>query len=367
VQVLPSRESDLPAVTPNYELFVKSEEQILRGSALVNRIAARLRSATGPDADPLKAELPRLAGRLWIRRIENTQIFTLGYLSPRPDVAAHVANLYAEEYLKLHFDNRQQTREKAKERLEAELRDLEAAVLKSDTELVSYAQAHGISTADNARSLIEEKLGTLAKELTAAETEVFSAQSRLDSLRAASVDAFPEKLNTTVIATLVSRLAQLEHEKTALRATFGPNWGAVVQKDQEIALVRTQLAREKSAALEEARQQARLEIRMAQNRQKLIAASTEEQQRLANTLNTATIQYNLIKGEADKSRKLYDGVLEQLKKTRLTSGMEFGGFRVVEEALPPTAVDSPKPLWNLSLAAILGLALGVCIALIRNY
>ena len=41
----------------------------------------------------------------------------------------------------------------------------------------------------------------------------------------------------------------------------------------------------------------------------------------------------MIKGEADKNRKLYDGVLEQLKKTSLTSGMEFGGFRVVEQAL----------------------------------
>jgi capsular exopolysaccharide synthesis family protein len=75
----------------------------------------------------------------------------------------------------------------------------------------------------------------------------------------------------------------------------------------------------------------------------------------------------MIKGEADKNRKLYDGVLEQLKKTSLTSGMEFGGFRVVEQALPPGSVDSPRPLWNLSLAAMLGLALGICIALARDY
>jgi capsular exopolysaccharide synthesis family protein len=75
----------------------------------------------------------------------------------------------------------------------------------------------------------------------------------------------------------------------------------------------------------------------------------------------------MIKGEADKNRKLYDGVLEQLKKTSLTSGMEFGGFRVVEHALPPRSVDSPRPVWNLSLAAMLGLALGICIALARDY
>ena len=367
VQVLPYREIDLPSLTPYYEMFVKSEEQILRGSALSSRVAARLQSESGPDGAILKSEVPNLKDRLWLKRIENTQIFRLGYVAQRPDIAAKVANTYAEEYLKLHFDLRQQTREKAKQQLEAELRGLEEDVRVSDGESVSYAQAHGISTADNARSLIEVKLAALSTQLTEAEAEVFAGQSRLESLKRASGEAFPEKLMTPVISGFVSQLANLEHEKTALRATFGPNWGAVVQKDKEMAVVREQLVREKSATLEQARQQALLEIRTAENRRKLIAGSTAEQQQLANKLDTATIQYKMIKGEADKNRKVYDGVLEQLKKTSLISGMEFGGFRVIEQALPPDSVDSPRPLWNLSLATMLGLALGICIAFARNY
>jgi len=367
VQVLPYREFDLPSLTPNYEMFMKSQEQILRGSALISRVGARLRSESVPDAGDLTSEAGNLDTRLWLQRIENTQIFKLGYVAPHPAVAAKVANIYAEEYLKLHFDNRQQTREKAKQQLEAELRALEEGVRDSDRELVSYAQAHGISPAENARSLIQDKLATLSTQLTDVEAEAFAARSRLGSLKQASVDRFPEKLTTTVISGLVARLTSLEAEKAALRATFGPNWGAVVQKDKEMALVREQLEREKSAAIEQARQQALMEIRSAEHKRALIAGSTAEQQQVANRLDTATLQYNMIKGEADKNRKLYDGVLEQLKKTSLTSGMEFGGFRVVEQALPPGSVDSPRPLWNLSLAAMLGLALGICIALARDY
>ncbi len=182
MQVLPYREFDLPSLTPNYEMFMKSQEQILRGSALISRVAARLRSEAGPDAGLLKSEVANLGERLWLQRIENTQIFRLGYVAPHPAVAARVANIYAEEYLKLHFDTRQQTREKAKQQLEAELRALEENVRNSDRELVAYAQAHGISTAENARSLIQEKLATLSTQLTDAEAEVFAARSRLDSL-----------------------------------------------------------------------------------------------------------------------------------------------------------------------------------------
>lgn len=367
VQVLPYREIDLPSLPPNYEMLMKSEEQILKGSVLVGRVAQRLREKSGVDGSDLRAEVPRLEERLSVQRLENTQLFRLGYLAPRPDVAAEVANTYAEEYLKLHFDLRQQTREKVKQRLEAELRALEESVRVSDAELVAYAQAHGISTGDNAQSLIAEKLAALSKQLTEAEAEAFAAGSRLEGLKMATIDSFPEKLVTPVISELVSKLAGLEHEKTALRATFGPNWPAVVQKDKEIALVREQLTREKAAALEQARHQAFVEIRTVDNKRRLIAASTAEQQELAHKLETASLQYNMSKGEADKNRKLYDGVLEQLKKSSLTSGLEFGGFRVVEQALPSNRVDSPRPLWNLSLAAIMGLALGICIALARNY
>lgn len=367
VQVLPYREFDLPSQTPNFELFMKSEEEILRGSALSSRVAARLQTASSADAAALRAEIAHLGARLWLQRIENTQIFRLGYVAPSPDVAAAVANIYAEEYLKLHFDARQQTRERAKQQLEGELQALERGVRESDRELVAYAQEHGIPTGDNVQSLIAEKLAALSQQLTETETEAFAANSRLDGLQQASVQNFPEKLMTPVISGLVSQLANLEHQKTALRATFGPNWSAVVQKDSEIALVREQLQREKAVALEQARQQALMEVRTVETKRRLIAASTAEQQDLAHKLETASIQYNIIRGEADKNRKLYDGVLEQLKKTSLTSGMEFGGFRVVEAALPPQSIDSPRPLWNLSLAAFLGLALGISIAFIRNY
>lgn len=367
VQVLPYREIDVPSLTPNYDMFMKSQEQILRGTALQARVASHLRGDEGGDAEQLRAELDPLGSRLWLQRIENTQMFRLGYVAPRPEVAAKVANIYAEEYLKFHFDQRQQTREKARQQLEAELHALEAHVRTSDRELVTYAQAHGIPTAENAQSLIQEKLAALSKQLTDTEGEAFAASARLEALSGSSVDRFPERLMTGGIQGLTSQLTTLEHDRTALRATFGPNWPAVAQKEKELVLVQEQLAREKAAALDQARQQATLDVRSVDNKRRMLAASTAEQQQLANKLENASIQYDIIKGEAEKNRKLYDGVLEQLKKTSISSGMEFGGFRVVEQAVVPTTVYSPRPLWNLSLAAVLGLALGVTIALARNY
>ena len=123
VQVLPYREIDLPSIAQNYDIFMKSQEQILRGPTLVLRIGENLRQRS--DAPKLQAEVPRLWKRLSIQRLETTQMFRLMYVAGEPETAAAVANAFAEEYIKLQFETRQETRKKARELLERELEALE--------------------------------------------------------------------------------------------------------------------------------------------------------------------------------------------------------------------------------------------------
>ena len=365
VQVLPYREIDTPSIIQNYDMFMKSQEQILRGPTLVQRIENNLRERS--DAPKLKAEIPRLSKRLSIQRLETTQMFRLMYVAGEPETAAAVANVFAEEYIKLQFETRQTTRKRARELLERELEALEQRVQVSEKDLVAYAQRHSITTADAGQNLVQQKLRQLSTQLSDGEAEVFVAQSRLDSLKKASVAEFPERLVSPVISTLVSTLASLEHELTALRASFGENWPAVRQKRSEMALVRDQLEREKASALTQARDQAQLDLGAADSKRRMIRSSMTEQQGLADRLQNATIQYNIIRREVETSQRIYDGLLERLKQTSVTTGMEFGGFKVVEPARPSDEVDSPKVLWNLSLASVLGLALGICIAFARDF
>ncbi len=365
LQVLPYREIDLPRSGPNYELFMRSQEQLLTGPTILERLASRL--ATEPDADALRTESPQLQARLSMRRLPETQMLMLAYVSPQPDVAARVANLYAEEYIKLHFETRQQTRIKARELLERELQDLEQRLQLSEKELVTYAQTHGIESPDRGASLVQEKLSTVASQLSQAEADVFAAQTRVDATRRASTTEFPESLVSPVISGLVARLAQLEQDLAVLLTRFGENWPAVIQKRTEIQSARDQLAQEQAAALARAREQAALELATAENRRKLLASALTEQRDLVSRLDAASIQYNILRREVETSRKMYEGLLERLKQTSVTAGMEFGGFHIVEPARPARQLDSPKVVWNLSLGLLLGLALGVCVALARDY
>ncbi len=365
-QVLPYREIDLPSLTPNYEMFMKSQEQLLRSPTLISRVAERLSS--DPGAETLRPEIPRLGSQFAVQRLENTQIFRLGYGAPDPEVAANLANVFAEEYIKRHYESRQETRKKANQFLQRELEELENRVQVSETNLVTYAQTHRLPAMEQpGQGLAPQKLSELNQELTRAEGEVFLARARHATLQKASVENFPDKLTTNVISGLIARLTQLENDLANLRGTFGENWPAVIQKRGEIRLVGEQIAREKSAALQQASEQASLDLAAAENRMGLVASSFTSQQATVNTLESASIQYNILRREVETNRKMYEGLLERLKQTSVTSGIDLGGFRIVEAARPSETPDSPRLWWNLLLASLLGLALGVCVALGRDY
>jgi len=364
LQVLPYREINLPSITPVYELFMKSQEQILRGSPLMSRVSNVLSRSGDPK---LAAEAAYVWGRFSIQRIENTQMFRLSYVAPDPDVAARSANSFADEYIKQHFETRQETREKARQLLQREMESMEQRAQASEKQLVDYAQKHDISTSDPKQGPVHEKLSTLDKALTDVQAEIIVARTRADSIRSATVSGFPEKFATPNITALVTRLPQLEQELATLLGTFGENWPAVIQKRSEIKLARDQLEREKAAALDAARDQAAVELSLAENKRRLIASSVAEQESLVHRQENASIQYNILRREVETTQKLYEGLLERLRQTSVSSGMEFQGFHVIEGAVPSSVPDSPRVMWNLMLASVLGLALGVCIAMARHF
>jgi capsular exopolysaccharide synthesis family protein len=363
-QVLPYRELGSTVNAGQFEMFLKGQSELLQGPTLRERVAARL--SVSNDAR-LRRETSALGSRFAAQGVENTYLFKLAYTSEESDTAASVANLFAEEYMKQHFETRQETRQRARALLERELQALAGRVQDSEKGLVSYAQSNRLSIDEKETNPARLRLSDASLRLTQAEADVAVARSKRQALEGASAEALPEALTTNAISGLSSRLLQLESDLSTLEATFGANWPTVVAKRQDIVLAREQLEREKRLTLARAREQARLDLETMSVRRDLVADQLISQQKLVNALDNATVEFNIIKRDVDTSQKLYDGMLERLSQTSITSGMEFGGIQVVERALVPGVPDSPKVAWNITLASILGLALGFCFVVGREY
>jgi polysaccharide biosynthesis transport protein len=366
VQLLPYRDVVEPAGGVYYETYMKTQEEVLRSPSLVARVTLRLESAEGGIDSA--SEIPWLTERFSVQRIENSQIFRISYVSPDPPTAARVVNAFAEEYIKQAFDSRQKTRQKAREALKRELDALEQRVQLSERELVRYAKGKEMFALEPAQvDPIQRKLAALDQQVADNETEVAVAKSRLQSLQKASSKYFPEKLATPITASLTTRLLQAENELMGMLMTFGEKWPGVVQKRDEIRLVRDQLEREKAAILARATDQAQLDLEAAQSKNSIVAASLAQQKEMANRYNEASIQYNILRRDVDTNQKLYEGLLDRLKQTGVIAGTEFGNIQVIEPGRQPVKPDRPRVSWILALSSMFGVALGVCVALVRDF
>src|ERR1019366_4525019 len=63
---------------------------------------------------------------------------------------------------------------------------------------------------------------------------------------------------------------------------------------------------------------------------------------------------------------MYEGLLQKLKEAGVSSGLEAGSIRIVDKGKVSYMPVYPKVLLNLSLAAALGLGLGICAAFVQE-
>ena len=208
---------------------------------------------------------------------------------------------------------------------------------------------------------MQERLSFLTLQQAEAEARVAVAQSEREAAQSASVEDFPQRYANAEIATLNTRLFELEQELTGLRSRFGENWPAVVEARNELELVEAQAAREKAAILASHREQAELDLQAAQARRRTAQLAMDQEKEVIGEFRDASIQYNILRREVDTNRNLYEGVLERLRQTGVMAGVEFGNTHVVESARPTRRPESPNVVLNLGAASLLGLVLGLCL------
>ncbi len=360
-RVLPYQDvTDVLPGTSNYELYMKTQDQILRSPTLADRVISRLREKPDQASAP---DVKTIPSGLEVLRIPNSQLIAIAYVASKPNLAAKIVNLYGEEYIREHFEAKKATRDKATAFLGKELSELKQRLEVSEREVIQYGQAKSLNTED----LVKKKLEFVSQEVSNRESELITAQSKVERLKEASLAKFPTDLMTQNIFNLQSKLLQAEQELTDLLTKFDDNWPDVRHKREEVRFVKEQLQREKQQLLAEAVEQAEAESRAVERKYEKLAKSRSDQESLAERLNEASVQSNILKREAETNQEMYNALMERLKQTSVTAGLEFGNIHVVEAGKPDHSVYSPKVQWNLSLGLLFGLALGVCMAFVLDF
>ncbi len=383
------------------DTYLETQYKVLRSDALARRVIRQLRldrypefnpdtstsravaaaapgdsaaagdSLPGPDA--MQAALASYHRRLSVTPVKRSRLVELSFEAHDPELAAAVVNALADNYIDQSLEVRWQATQKASEWLAQQLDSLKVKLERSEEELQQYARENGLlfleTTAGQPEHILNERLRQLQEELTRAQAERFERESRYRLLASDKQESNHEPLALTqgressVAEDLLLRLAELRRERAELATTFTPGYPRMRQLDNQIAEVERLLAAERARIAERLRN----DYRAALAREQMLAQAFAEQQQQRNRIAERSVQYNILKREADTNRELYEGLLQRLKEAGVSSGIKSSNIRVVDRATPPRKPAKPNLLLNLVLGAVFGIGLGVGAALLTDH
>lgn len=314
--------------------------------------AARLRNVTGV-----------LLRNIDVSPIRLSRLVDITYTSPDPEMAARIANAWAQLFIQSNIERRFEATAYARTFLESRLADLRQRLDQSERQLVGYAANQRIININtpnatgpgSERPITADDLVAYNEALALARTQRITAETTMRQSGASS----SASLNNPTVASLRQRRAEIASEYARLRAQFEEQYPPV----QALAAQLAQLDR--TIVTEEGRVASSLrgEYRQALDREEELAGRVETLKGNLIDLRRRSIQYNILQREVDTNRSLYEGLLQRYKEIGIAGGVGTNNISIVDRAGVPQRPSSPRPLINLMLGLLVGAAVGAALAL----
>ena len=368
----------------NTEFDIATQVKILQSRALVGKVVdelkldrdARFSASEGRfsawkrafglgDAEPVPARERAIEAALASFSVEpsrRTRIVEIVSEWPDPDLAAAFSNTLADTFIEHNLEARWMSTRRSGEWLSRQLDELRVKLEKSEERLQRYARQGGLLFTGENDSVAEQRLAQLQAELSQAQADRISKQSRFELARSVEPEALPDIVDNTTLRGYQVRLTELRRELAELDSRFTPAHHDVKSAAAQVGELEGALEKERSHIIERIRNDYEIALR----RERLLADDYANQAGLVSEQAGRSIQYNIYKREVDTNRDLYDNLLKRVKEAGVASATRAGNIRIVDRALPPRAAVKPDHRVNSLLGLLGGLLLGVAFVIVSE-
>lgn len=311
-----------------------------------------------------RALVDSLLEAVTVAPVRNSRLVNLHVDSTDAALAARLSNTWAEAFIASNLERRFEASSYASKYLEERLAQLKARLEDSEKALVAFASEQQlVSVGEGSPSLAAQNLGELNSALAAAQQERIKAESIWLQARAGDGLGLSQVVASPLIQRLREQRAQLRGEYQNRLATYKPDYPDMQRLASQVSEIDLQIqteVRHIRAALE-ADHQASLA------REQLLLDRIEQLKGDVLDLQDRSIQYNILRREAETNRQLYDGLLQRYKEIGVAGGVGANNISVVDRAEVPRNPHSPRLPLNLAIGLLLGGFAGVLLAFVLHF
>jgi capsular exopolysaccharide synthesis family protein len=305
--------------------------------------------------------------RLDVEPLKRSRLVEISFESTDRNRSAQVVNTLASAYIQENLEARWEASQKASEWLSQQLLGMKANLEKSEDELQQYARENGLlfleTDKGTTENIVTQRLRQLQEELTKAQADRYQKESMYSLVQQGDFSSLPGVLDNKLMQDLTERVEELERERSRLISIFNPDYPRVKEIQSQIDETKAALSQERERAAKGIAN----EYAAAKEREEMLQGAFRDQQKEADGIAEKSVQYNILKREADTNKQLYVGLLEKLKETGVSTSLKAANIRVVDPAYPPRKPDRPRIPLNLSLGLVLGLGLGIGLAFVQEH
>ncbi|MCP5003460.1 MAG: polysaccharide biosynthesis tyrosine autokinase [Planctomycetes bacterium] len=267
--------------------------------------------------------------RLKVSQIPDTNLVNISFSERSPEMAARVANSHVKTYIEKNRQLESTASQTTFDWLKNQLRDQKTKL------------------ANSALAMDEFKYREL--DFHPVDSDSFFELSEIK--------------NHYVIQDLRRQLVQLKANKMELNTKYGPKHPKIVEINASIEQL------EKSIVDEVVRlkESMRTELDRA-----VVEVGTETKNMTKSDLQSEFhdgkfANYGMLELEAESDKTIYDILLNQAKEIDLTGNMESDNINIIDAAVIPRRPIKPNVIFNITLAAVMGLAFGIGFAFFTEY
>ena len=413
--VIQTGSADAPSDALEANMIIQTQAKILQSDSLALNVIKELHLEQTEDyqqkgspvdwlfelftpaghADPKSASLENSPHRrmrvlkifhrkLTVRPVAGTRLIDVEYLSPDPQLAAAVVNRLLQGLIEKGFQARYDATMQATSWLGSQLADLRAKTHELQAKEVKLQQEAGVFAVgqvdkdgkDQVYNPILDKLqmatqaeaqaqsnrilkGAINEVVRTGDAELISGLGG-SAITGGSSTAINTSFN--LIQNLRLQEASLQGQLQELSAKFGPAYPKLAEVRSNLNAVQAAIRAEVTRVAGRAHNDFMVAEQAEQQTRKDFNAYKSE----AKALNNKTIEYQMVRQEADQTRSLYDDMSRHLKESGLLAGLRSTNISVVDWARASDKPAKPVVLLYLVGSIALGLIAGVIAALLRD-
>ncbi len=310
--------------------------------------------------------LGALRGALTVEPVRNSRLVKIHVDNSNADLAAKMANTWADGYIKSNLERRLDASSYAKTFLEQQLALIKEKLETSERQLNEYTRQKQIVNVDEKTNLNAQNLTEFSNAVAKAEQERIRTEAAYDETRR-NLDTAKEILDSKSVSLFRENKAKLEAEYQDQLKIYKPGFPKMQQMQAQIEEIDRRIKAETEVIKSSLEGSARGAFLSAKAQETQLRARADAAKRNVLDIQDQGIRYNILKREVDTNRELYGGLLQRFKEVGIAGGVGTNNISVADKADVPLFPFKPDLFRNALIGLVLGLMAGIALAFVVEY